>query len=184
MSCHSVCSNELASTASQLYVVLNVTLAYSFHSKAKYLIILCGKFVDRCALMINILLQKWNKPPKHFTGLHIGHLPETIQNIGADDETSMDQAMKEEDQHPIEKYDSLTDSTFGEAIVGDVDKVADIHWNENADRNKSVCPDCKFEFSTNANMKTHMKNVHHLELENHDHKYKRERKRSIGKSIF
>ena len=103
---------------------------------------------------------------------------ETIQNIGADYETSMEQGMKEEDQHPIEKYDSLTDSNFGESRVGDVDEVEDIHLNENAAGDISVCPECKFEFFTNANMKIHMKNVH-SELESDCHKDKSVTNQSI-----
>ena len=102
----------------------------------------------------------------------------TVQNIGTGYEPVINQVMKEENQHPINKDHTVTDSTHDK--VGDKDEAEDIDRKENVARDKSVCPECKFEFSTNENMNIHMKNIH-SELRSDHEKGESETNQSVDK---
>ena len=106
----------------------------------------------------------------------------------ADYLTVIDQAIQEQSQYPFNNGDTLNDTTQDEALAGDVDENTQMNrhaatdktgkkhqgqfesnnaTNRNFKSQKTtpklatlVCPECRFQFSTNTNLIIHLKNVH------------------------
>ena len=87
----------------------------------------------------------------------------TSKSIDEDYDPLTDPEIQEQSNIPNNlQGDNLTESSFYEEIVGDVDEdnIEEIYQKESKARYKCVCPECGTEFSTDESLQIHKKTVH------------------------
>ena len=110
---------------------------------------------------------------------HMTNETRTSQSIDEDYDPLTDPEIQEQSNNPNNLGETLTDSSFGKEIVGDVGNIEeDIQLKDCT----STCPECKTEFSTNEILQIHMKTVH-LKLKGDHSKNMRLKARTKGGKI-